>query len=313
MVESDSVTTSGSRSESGAVAEDGQRNENAEGDLAVKALRTGYTLPSACHNALEAVDAATDSFRRPVWSESQQQALKAWHIWKADWQGPEAGPEPMQAAIDILGNIFLGKLSPVSFEWRTDLRSPQGKPRYGQCSPSDSGVSRAATIVLDPGDHSIAKGVDCHHTALISTLLHECCHAFVHLYGYTSLCGEWICIASEGTWIGATGHGRAWFRLVTQVQMSARRCLDIDVRLNIFSGLLLEQSKSGVLPFPGDWERILSRCTFDEAESLLGSGREQAYQRYEDLLRRQCRYSELQQVLESAKKRLVLDAYWPHT
>ncbi|KAK4953104.1 hypothetical protein LTR10_008810 [Elasticomyces elasticus] len=188
-------------------------------------LRSGSNVRHREHDRMDLANRAIESFRNPIWSEKQCRALDAFFLWQRNWQGPSAGEQPVRELLEILRNIFFkGELRTVTFSWNNNYVRDKGL--YGRTEANEH-QPYTANITLDPNDWSREKGVGTHHEALLSTLLHECVHAYLRLYSC------WDC-PSCSTARGPKGHGRAWSCLAANVEAVARGLLRLDVRLGAF-------------------------------------------------------------------------------
>ena len=169
----------------------------------------------------------------------------------------------MVHAITLPGQIFfLDSLdeNTVRFSWNKSMRKEHHK--LGSTHKLNHLQVR---ISMDPGDHHRSVRVRDHRSALLGTLLHECCHAFLRLYACRGYCGDIDCQVAKYSSIGDGGHAGAWLYLASHVEIAARNHLKwADVRLGVFSSLILESDASTYAPTRKDWEDLLESLSDDD-------------------------------------------------
>lgn len=203
------------------------------------------SLPHRRQDPVELVSGAIAYFTQSEWTSVQQQALDAWQTWWSARDGPHAGRKPVEDVIRIFSNLlFLGRLTGVRFRWHAALYKESHI--YGYTEPIRKGYVR---IELDPEDHSKANGVCSHKEDLVSTLLHECIHAYLILHSCNGLCKFRDCKDA----MGSGGHGRAWFRLSSKLQAVARQELQIDLKIRIFSSMWKKRKRPEYVPTLEEW------------------------------------------------------------
>lgn len=226
------------------------------------------------HDVTLLVDAAINHFLRPCLSTPQQKAIEAWHTWFHKWRPNDKAPLPMQKATKLLSDIFfLGQLGTIGFEWDKKLSRPEGEGgqgAYGIAPYYDS--HKSTCVIIDPDGHHVERQMPSRKVAVLSSLLHECCHAFIYKYACIEECGAEECSDQTIPTIGTTGHASAWFLLAAFAQTFARRHLHPEISLEIFHNLLLEHDRSGQLPEKQEWfmlEQRLSVIEFGDLSSEL--------------------------------------------
>ncbi|KAK3643591.1 hypothetical protein LTR56_010101 [Elasticomyces elasticus] len=209
----------------------------------IRSLRTRHILTHHEHDCMDLVNTAIKSFRTSIWSDRQIQALAAFFVWAGEWQGPEDGEAPMQALAVILSEIFfLGQLNEVRVQYREIPRNPGGKIGLGFSRRSRS-VKHLVHIIIDPQDSSKIQGVRSNREAILGTMIHECAHAFIMLYGCCRKCLG--CKVANG----AAGHGRAWFNLTANIEVVTRGLVQLEVNLGVF------EHEPEYVPTADEWER----------------------------------------------------------
>ena len=175
-------------------------------------LRSRCILQHGTHDLIELVDRAIQSFANGFITPIQQKALEACFVWVGEWRGPYYGYEaPMVRLIAIFGDLFfLGYLKQdLCFAWEEGMREKM--KCYGYTA-SDENFN--VKIAIDPRPfNDLTEFNDRWGSKKISTLLHECCHAFIVLYGCRNHCRTAACEESLGYKLGTTGMQQRGFIL----------------------------------------------------------------------------------------------------
>ena len=133
--------------------------------------------------------------------------------------------EELIHALDEL--LFDGRIARLAyFEWW-----PLSQDIRGNCTPHTSSIRTRrslARVVIRLNLDNRRTGVK-----ILGTLLHEICHAFFQIYVCPKeICSIGDCATVRGwTTIGRTGHGYAWQKLATAVELFMRCKLRVKVRL----------------------------------------------------------------------------------
>ncbi|KAF2766856.1 hypothetical protein EJ03DRAFT_353621 [Teratosphaeria nubilosa] len=223
----------------------------------VKSTRAGYTVTVGRHEPMTLVRTTITSIRAPTWSAMQMEGLQEWRDWIALWAGPEAGTAPLyELANKIFSKIFfLGRLrvAKIIFEKHISERG------YYGVTESKDGTHGRVTITLDPDDVRRPAG---HRAGLLGTFLHECVHAFFHLYA----CGCDNCRPV----LGPSGHGQSWFYLASHVEAVARRHLAEVGRVSVWWPMLAN-ARPEYIPTASDWQELLEKFTLKDLSDLVSA------------------------------------------
>ncbi|KAK4626635.1 hypothetical protein CLAFUW4_04184 [Fulvia fulva] len=227
-------------------------------------LRSGQGWRLFEHHVLEVTATAIASFTGPQCTKDQSMALAAWPSWFSSWKGPEAGVAPIMQAIEIFNHLFfLGKLQNMHFLWREGLRARGDALTSG---PGTDGYTQRVSnqqilIVMDPEpDFTFDRTWQ---DDLLSTLLHECCHAFIDLYRCHKHEGHHAC-RNEGK----TGHGAAWFHLASEVKVAARSHLRLDAELGVLTSVVGECRCNPSIS-ASDWEHFEMRFSAQDKDRMV--------------------------------------------
>ncbi|KAK4504335.1 hypothetical protein PRZ48_005251 [Zasmidium cellare] len=184
-----------------------------------------------------------------------------------DEQAKVPSEDSMKYLITLIGAIFFFcRLDHVKFSWQPGLRSRKGP--YGKTISRwiDGMWEKEVEIVMDPNDWHEEKRVRDHFSALMGTLLHECAHAFLDSFSCDGYCEADACRVSRTRVEGGSGHGSAWFRVVTYVEACANANMYGQWKLGLENGMWSEVWKE---------ERVIG-----EEDIRLCHPRYQQYLRY---------------------------------
>lgn len=139
-------------------------------------------------------------------------------------QGRRTAVVSLDVAAETFNNIFfLGQLQDIRIRFTSGACFKRG---YTSTTVNQSTSTVEATVWLNPH-----HPVHCrNHQAMLETLLHELCHAFLQRHscyrGQGEGCyGNMACLKLCKQNHGATGHGRAWQVLAAAVEQAASRLL----------------------------------------------------------------------------------------
>ena len=211
------------------------------------------------HEPLALAQALQSKIRRARTKPTDKQAgaIKAWSASRHEIEHRLSTSEELSKrhiqqddvhkAMRILSKIFFMnslRTAPVSLD--NELTDASGHPLYGHTSAHDTIWSSHIPIqinskyCLDPANQKHKASSP--FLTICGALLHEMCHAFLHMYSCARADG-WsvnnlercprsaVCAQYCNENIGKTGHGRAWHILVKEIEEVAPYVLGAHVKL----------------------------------------------------------------------------------
>lgn len=194
------------------------------------------------HDSTALVESAIKHINRPRWLWFGKRLY--YGVWRKNWLFAKVATQlddlkkltdkDLIKTLIILDTVFFdGLLSPYTVvEWAV---LPVGT---GGDTSTQLNASGKVTIRMSSQRVYFAKLSPTE--AIISTLLHEMCHAYINLYAcFGESCGQQECTFGHQHYletIGPTGHGRSWQILAAAIENRAKEVLGINLDLNRAAG-----------------------------------------------------------------------------
>lgn len=115
------------------------------------------------------------------------------------------------------------------------------------------------------------EGANVFISRIISTLLHELCHAYIKRFACLGDCQIPGCKDGTAALIGETGHGKAWQRLACHIQVAmCRRLPELKIELCPLIHLIFE-ARQGVRLRAEDLAFLWEDFGMQDAWSIIGN------------------------------------------
>lgn len=181
--------------------------------------------------------------------------------------------------IDLLCNVFfLKESSQIVFKWYESIAT-HGKPLLG-ATGLDSKTGEVL-IKMNPKARPGTYDKLGRKAFMISTLLHELCHAFLISWACENYCGKQKCRSRKIRLFGMEGHGKAWFLLASYVETAARQLFpQLELRLGISADVHEDLRAGGGIPGWPEYKRLSLSLSQQEFADLLS---DRPGERWDDL------------------------------
>jgi hypothetical protein len=228
---------------------------------------------------------------------SQAAGLSNWQAWYAREATRNPEEWDMIELAAILSRVFFLDefTSKLEFRWEKGLikyaDSLNSKPKPGAII---FGLTRrkldVIEITVDPQEYHEHPGkkLESHHTALLSTFIHE----LIHAYFFAFCCdpsqahSDRTCRrGSEVVWPKGKGDGHCigWFLVACQIDLCIFPYLGFNGRVFAFRSLITYYNAGGEIT-AGDWELFFLLFNWDEVCELFGQLGERERWRLRDIL-----------------------------